>query len=66
MSIHTHHEPESAARLNRVLAQARRSEEQRRRQLSNQELIATSRLELGLVGPRWLQQHAGRTYSQSQ
>lgn len=63
MSIYQHHEPESAARLNRVLAQARRSEKQRQLTLSTQELLATSRLELGLVRPRALNQSRGQAYS---
>lgn len=66
MSFQTQYEAESPARLNRVLAQARRAEQQRRQVLSSKELLATTRLELGLVGPRVLSQYLGRTFSQQQ
>jgi hypothetical protein len=66
MSFQTQYETESPARLNRVLAQARRTEQQRRAALSSKELIATTRLELGLVGPRVLSQYLGRTVSRQQ
>lgn len=66
MSFHREVEVESPARLNRVLAQARRTEQRRRTQLSSKELLATSRLELGLIGPRVLSQHLGRTVSLQQ
>lgn len=64
MSLHREQETESPARLNRVLAQARRTEERRRADLSAKELLATSRLELGLIGPRVLSQYLGRTHRQ--
>lgn len=64
MSFHHESETESPARLNRVLAQARRTEHRRRQELSSKELLATSRLELGLIGPRVLSQYLGRTFSQ--
>ena len=60
MSFHRDNETESPARLNRVLAQARRTEKRRRDELSSKELIAASRLELGLLGPRVSPQHFGR------
>jgi len=66
MSFHRDCEPESPARLNRVLAQASRTEARRRQELSSKELIATSRLELGLIGPRVLSQYLGRTFTHHQ
>ncbi|HMO34815.1 MAG TPA: hypothetical protein PKA06_02115 [Gemmatales bacterium] len=66
MSYYQHHETESPARLNRVLAQARRAELQRRQQLTTKELLATTRLELGLIGPRVLSQYLGRDHRTSQ
>lgn len=64
MSFQCECETESPARLNRVLAQARRSEARRRAELSSKELLDTSRLELGLLGPRTISQHAGKTILQ--
>lgn len=66
MSFHRENEPESPARLNRVLAQARRTEVRRRKELTSQEVLTTSRLELGLIGPRVLSQYLGRTFTQQQ
>jgi hypothetical protein len=66
MSFQRDHEPESPARLNRVLAQARRTEARRRKELSSQEVLTTSRLELGLIGPRVLSQYLGKTFTQEQ
>lgn len=66
MSFHRDTETESPARLNRVLAQARRTEQRRRDELTSKELLAASRLELGLLGPRVFSRHVGRTYAQHQ
>ena len=64
MSFQRDNEAESPARLNRVLAQARRTAQRRRLELSSKEVLTTSRLELGLIGPRVLSQYLGRTFSQ--
>lgn len=64
MSFQRDQETESPARLNRVYAQARRSQKQRQQELTTKELLTTSRLELGLLGPRVLSQYLGRTFNQ--
>lgn len=66
MSFHRDQEAESPARLNRVYAQARRSQQRRQLELSAKELLTTSRLELGLLGPRVLSQYLVRTLNQAQ
>jgi len=66
MSFQRESETESPARLNRVLAQARRTEARRRAELTSQEVLTTSRLELGLIGPRVLSQYLGRTFTRQE
>lgn len=63
MSFQRETEAESPSQLNRVLARARQADQHRQRVLSTKELLTTTRLELGLVGPRVLSQYLGRTFT---